>query len=65
RHPTSRSYSSVGTTGTRECAAPVIPPALSGRQRQDILLALPEMEWVKSLALGLLRRVPFSGASPS
>ena len=31
----------------------------------DNYLALPEMEWVKSLALGLLRRVPFSGASPS
>jgi hypothetical protein len=35
------------------------------RQKGSHIMALQEIEWVKSLELGLLRRIPLSGASPS
>ena len=35
------------------------------RQKGSHMMALQEIEWVKSLELGLLRRIPLSGASPS
>lgn len=33
--------------------------------RLSLISALPEIEWVKSLELGILRRAPLSDASPS
>ncbi len=35
------------------------------RQKGSHIMALQEIEWVKSLELGLLRRIPLSDASPS